>query len=194
MNPFDLLCLRRSFKHSLDEQRRRMYRVAYSWCQDASLADDLVQEALTKAYRNLHQLREVRAMNKWMFDIMTNCWRDHLRRRKPVEDIEALSEQDTPCHTDSHETDQISALVRRAVWQLPDKHKEVLALIDLAGFSYTETAEILKVPIGTVTSRLARGRDALRDKLRHIHNEAKEVSGTNIVLLKEVQQLKTMWK
>lgn len=185
MNLFDILCRRREFRANLNEQRQRMYRVAYSWCQDSALAEDLVQEALTKAYKNLHQLRELKALNRWMFDIMTNCWRDHLRRRKPAEDIDEIKEEDLPCHTHSSEQDEISTIVRRAVWKLPEKHKEVLALVDLAGFSYSEVADILDIPVGTVTSRLARGRDMLRTKLQRFYNE---LGRTNVVSISRAKQ------
>lgn len=185
MSLFEILCRRREFRLNLDEQRQCMYRVAYSWCQDASLADDLVQEALTKSYKNLHQLRELKAMKKWMFDIMTNCWRDHLRRRKPVEDLDALPDNDVPCHSDSHEQDEISKIVRRTVWKLPEKYKEVLALVDLAGFSYAEVADILELPIGTVTSRLARGRNMLRMKLKKFYTATDD---SNVIHIHQVAQ------
>ena len=67
------------FRHELRERRDRLYRLAFSWCHNAALADDLTQEALTKALRNSTQLRDDQRLDSWLFRILANCWQDHLR-------------------------------------------------------------------------------------------------------------------
>jgi len=166
MNPLDLLYRVQAFRTALKENRRRMQRMAWSWCQDRALAEDLVQEALTKAFKNLGQLREPAAMRAWLYDILTNCWRDHLRRLRVTEDItsvpEDLAELTLPC---GQEEADLVAKVRAAVAQLPLGQREVLTLVELEGFSYAEVAKMLDIPEGTVRSRMCRARETLRELL-----------------------------
>ena len=165
MNPLELLCRRAAYKKDLAERRQRLHRVAYAWCGDSTLADDLTQEALTKAYKNLGQLREPRAMDKWIYDILRNCWIDHLRRRRNTEDIDDLDARGELSYTEAPENEEVLQRVREAVAHLPAKQREVLALVDLEGFTYGEVADMLKVPLGTVTSRISRARETLRAQL-----------------------------
>lgn len=162
MNPLDLLCRGRHFRSELKERRRRLYRIAYSWCFDPQLADDLAQEALTKAYKNLYQLRSVDAMDAWLFDILGNCWRDHLRRRRVTEDIDDFAESAELAFEGEEEQAETIARVRAAIAHLPLGQRQVLSLLDLEGFSYDEVARMLQIPAGTVTSRIVRAREALR--------------------------------
>jgi RNA polymerase sigma-70 factor (ECF subfamily) len=161
------------FTHSLRAKARalrpRMYKVAYAWTHDAALADDLVQEALTKALERLSQVREPDRLEAWVFRILTNCWRDTLRARVDMDDFDEIaaelpgSDLDPEQH---HSRLQTAARVRAAVERLPYGQREVVTLVDLCEFSYGETASILEVPVGTVMSRLCRARAALRMLLR----------------------------
>lgn len=63
----------------LTGSRARLYRLAYSWCHNAALAEDLVQETLYKALKKSDQVRDMDVLEGWLFKIMTNCWYDHLR-------------------------------------------------------------------------------------------------------------------
>lgn len=162
MHPLDLLCRGRQFRSELKERRRRLYRTAYSWCFDPVLAEDLAQETLTKAYKNLHQLRCIDAMDGWLFDILTNCWRDHLRRRRTTEDIDDFVESAELSAEGGEEQAETVARVRAAIARLPLGQRQVLSLVDLEGFSYDEVARMLHIPSGTVTSRIVRAREVLR--------------------------------
>ncbi len=153
------------FTVKLRERRRRLRRIALSWCQDATLADDLVQETLSKAFRNLGQLRSSGAMDAWLFDILRNCWRDHLRRHRhtiDIDDPEVLEELSVDGGLERAERIE---RVRRAIAALPVSQRETLSLVDIEGFSYDEVAEILDIPRGTVTSRITRARETLRQAL-----------------------------
>jgi RNA polymerase sigma-70 factor (ECF subfamily) len=161
------------FTVKLRDRRRRLRRTALSWSQDSALADDLVQETLSKAFRNLGQLRTANAMDAWLFDILRNCWRDHLRRHRytlDIDDPEVLEELSVD--GDLERSEQI-ARVRRAIAALPVAQRETLSLVDIEGFSYDEVAEILGVPRGTVTSRICRARETLRKKLFDFDEDTK---------------------
>lgn len=143
----------------------RLYRIAFSWCHNAALADDLVQDTLTKAMQKSSQLRDPKAGDAWLFTILSNCYKDHFRRLRETEDvdnIELLNNQTPETTTSQQET--INS-VRHAISQLPENQRQVVTLVDLEGFSYTEVAAILEIPVGTVMSRLCRARKSLRQSL-----------------------------
>ncbi len=155
----------RKFRRELTEYRENLYRIAYSWCHNPALSDDLVQETLAKALKSSGQLRDPKTLRAWLYRILSNCWRDHFRRSRDTVDIDdvVLIEKDTPdlCH----DRQQVVDRVRRAIERLPMGQRQVISLVDLEGCSYIEVAEILDVPIGTVMSRLSRARKALKARL-----------------------------
>jgi len=165
MNPIERLCQRRELGRRLEERRERLRRIAQSWCRNRPLADDLVQETFAKALRSLGQLREIQAFDAWLFHILHHCWLDHCRRERPSEDIETLSDSTELSTEQPQERMDIVQRVRAAIARLPLGQREVLSLVDLAGFSYAEVAMILDIPTGTVTSRISRARETLRDQL-----------------------------
>jgi RNA polymerase sigma-70 factor, ECF subfamily len=149
----------------LERSRQALYRLAYLWCHDAALADDLTQEALTKALARAHQLRDPERLRSWLYGILLNCWRDHLRALRPTEDIDTVEEHWLAIEQGPEQAvsqGQLAERVRAAVERLPLGQREVLVLVDLEDCSYAEVADILGVPIGTVMSRLCRARGALR--------------------------------
>ena len=156
---------KRLFRTILANSRQRLYRMAFSWTHDPALADDLVQQTCYQALRKQRHLREIEAADAWLFRILANCLADHHRARREVltGDELLIIEKWTPEHA-THE-DQIAQRVRRAVAALPLAHCQVVTLVDLEGFSYAAVAQILDIPVGTVMSRLSRGRRALREHL-----------------------------
>ena len=152
-------------KKRIAEERMRLYRMAYAWCCEPALADDLAQEALAKALQKVHQLREPERLESWLYAILHNCWRTHLRQRRP--NI-PLDEEIIPCEDcpeQLNQRQQIIDSVRAAIANLPLGQREVITLVDLNGFTYAEVAEVMEIPIGTVMSRLNRGRKALQSAL-----------------------------
>lgn len=148
-----------------EAHRPVLYRIAYAWCHNAALADDLVQETLLKAWTRRAQLRDENALRAWLVSIMNHCWLDHLRRRRDFEDVEdwqdtLQSAADSP--EDCCTREQVVAGVRAAVAQLPLGQRQVLTLVDLEDFGYAEVATILEIPVGTVMSRLSRARARLK--------------------------------
>lgn len=154
-------------KTRIAEARPRLYRVAYAWCHDACLADDLAQEALTKGLKSVHQLKDVLVLEAWLFSILNNCWRDHFRRQHPQTDIDEIMElpADGPTPEQHHAESELVGRVRRAVGALPLGQRQVVTLVDLEEMSYGAAAQALGIPVGTVMSRLSRARAALRDLL-----------------------------
>ncbi len=159
------LCRSEALAVRLEAARPRLYRMAYAWCQNTALADDLAQEALAKALRRADQLREPEALNPWLFRILSNCWHDHLRKHREVEDIDNVTLLSEVTPESRHQDQQLIDRVRAAILRLPEGQRQVVTLVDLEGFTYAEVAEILEIPIGTVMSRLCRAHNALRDRL-----------------------------
>lgn len=149
----------------IHEHRPAMLRVAFSWCHDRALAEDLVQDSLVKALSQADTLRDPDRLKPWLFVILGNCFRDHLRRLRPSEDLDALEDEilaTGPRPDEAHEQAEVVARVRGAIAALPLGQRQAVTLVDLEGFAYAEVAAILGVPAGTVMSRLSRGRQALR--------------------------------
>lgn len=164
MGPLDLLFHR----PSLEQARGRLYRLAYAWCHEASLADDLVQETLARAVARSGQLRSDGSLAAWLVAILNNCWRDHLRRTREHLDLDEAGDLPSPVEGGPEEAcgrGQVVDWVRQAVAGLPLGQRQVLTLVDLEECSYAEVAQALDIPVGTVMSRLSRARAAVRDQL-----------------------------
>lgn len=176
MNVIDWFCRSNEIRLQLEGSRDRLYRVAYSWCHDVDLADDLVQLTMIKAYRNNRQLRDAKAINTWLFQILTNCWRDHLRSQKETVSYEDAfhHHEDTP--EKLHESLETVSRVQDAVEDLPLGQREVVTLVVLEGFTYAEVADVLDIPTGTVMSRLCRARQTLTEKLRETKSSSKNIN------------------
>jgi RNA polymerase sigma-70 factor (ECF subfamily) len=175
---------RRAFKQLIVNNRTRLYRMAYAWTNNPHLADDLVQQTLLKALSNQKQLRDFAAAEGWLFRILANCLTDYRRAKREYLSGDELEIVDkvTPEHLAGEQ--QLVQRVRRAVQQLPINHKQVITLVDLEGFSYASVAQILDIPVGTVMSRLCRGRRALRDHLIDIKPRETLRPATNIKRVK----------
>ena len=168
MDLLDLFGRHGGLRRRIEASRVALFRVAYLWCHDRALADDLTQEALAKALEHAEQLRDPGRLRPWLYGILINCWRDHLRALDPTEDIDGIDEHWLAVEPDTADLaswQQTADRVRAAVQRLPSGQRAVLALVALEEFSYSEAAGILGVPIGTVMSRLSRARANLRRML-----------------------------
>lgn len=157
-----------SVRAALHSRWPRLYRVAYSWCHDPQLADDLVQETAARALRSREHMPNAKALEVWLFQIMRNCWRDHLRRLKPTVDVDAMNLQSDSDPERIHYNAQVSARVRAAVASLNDDQRQIFTLVVVDGMSYDAVAQVLEIPIGTVMSRLWRARQQLQEQLRDL--------------------------
>ena len=125
-------------------------------------ADDLVQIAVERALINISQWQAGTRLDSWMFRIMQNAWIDETRFRAR-RDATFLPEEEGATVGVNTTDAQIDAIaVRKAVAQLNDEQRAVVGLVLVEGLPYKEAAEVLGIPVGTLTSRLARARDALQ--------------------------------
>lgn len=157
----------------LSEQRPRLHRMALAWCGDPTLADDLVQDTLAKALEKQEQLKDAERLPAWLYKILHNCWMEHLRTQRPTLDIDDMELTCTDCPEKQFADDQLAEQVRAAIETLPVAQRQVLTLVDLEGCSYEQVALILDVPIGTVMSRLSRGREAMKKRLQGVRQTEK---------------------
>ncbi|MGF7173091.1 RNA polymerase sigma factor [Azospirillum doebereinerae] len=141
----------------------RLRRFARAMVRDATLADDLVQECLERALSRLHLWRPGSNLRAWLFTILRNLHINGVRRRQPVVDIDAEAQAAIGAAPGSQFVRLELRDLRRALGLLPNEQREVVLLIGLEGISYGEAADILGISIGTVKSRLSRGRRALRN-------------------------------
>jgi RNA polymerase sigma-70 factor (ECF subfamily) len=144
----------------------RLRRYARGLVTDATLADDLVQDTLERAWGRFSLWQKRGDIRAWMFGIMHNHFIDGLRasRRQPEDgrggDLPEIAQRAT--QADGIEVRDLD----RAMQRLPAEQREVLLLIAVEEMTYAEAAVVLGIPIGTVMSRLARGRERLRQELQ----------------------------
>jgi RNA polymerase sigma-70 factor (ECF subfamily) len=138
---------------------RRFGRVITRHVADA---DDLVQVAVEKALTHAGQWRPGSRMDSWMFGIMKNAWIDEVRARRRRERVHAPEEAGATVGDSSAAARDIALSVEAAMEQLPEEQRMAIALVLVEGLSYKDAAAALDIPIGTLTSRLARGRETLQ--------------------------------
>jgi RNA polymerase sigma-70 factor (ECF subfamily) len=157
---------RRRLQRAICAERDRLYRIAWSWCHDGHQADDLAQETLARALDKMDSLRDETRLQVWLTQILANLHRDQYRRVTPDTGVEfdSLAADDDP--ETSVDRGQLIEQTRRAIASLGEDQRQVLTLVDLAEFSYADTAAILDVPVGTVMSRLSRARQRMRELLK----------------------------
>jgi RNA polymerase sigma-70 factor (ECF subfamily) len=169
------------FERDAMQYTRQLYSAALRMSRNPADAEDLVQETLLKAYRAYHTFQEGTNLKAWLYRILTNTYINKYRKdsRRPSEvdlgDVEDLylyrriGSEDSADMARTTEDRVLDGLVesdiREAVESLPESFRIAVLLADLEGFSYKEIAEILDIPIGTVMSRLHRGRKAMQKRL-----------------------------
>jgi RNA polymerase sigma-70 factor (ECF subfamily) len=142
----------------------RLRRFARSLARNAQDADDLVQITAERALARADQLRPDHSVAGWLFGILRNAWIDEGRRSRRRESL--LEPEDLAAVGDpATGTDPELLCLQDALARLPEEQRLAIALVLVEGFSYKEAAAIMSVPVGTLTSRLARGRDALQSIL-----------------------------
>ena len=153
-----------AFARLLENEIPRLRRYARALTRDASRADDLVQSCLVRAVAKQHLWQPGTDLRAWLFTILHNQHVNDVRRSVreglsvPVEDV-------APMLTVASNAGAALQLrdLERAIAKLPDEQRQVILLVGLEGMRYEEVATILGIPIGTVRSRLSRGRDMLRE-------------------------------
>jgi RNA polymerase sigma-70 factor (ECF subfamily) len=161
-------------RKQVEANRTRLYRMAYAWCYDPAVADDLAQECLMRALKNLGSLRDHERLEPWLYSILNNCGREHLRRKRPEVELDEEQFVCEDCPETRSYQQQVVERVRSAVACLPLGQRQVVTLVDLEGFAYAQVAAILEIPIGTVMSRLSRARRELAVHLADLGSRNEE--------------------
>ena len=153
----------------------------YNFVNDIQVAEDVLQETFLRLYKNKHYYKEIAKFSTWIYTIAGNLARTELRKKKrhrlfsihnymnEDKDFEIVDENQTP--EEKTHSDMVQDQVKDAIQKLPDSFKDAVLLRDVQGLDYEEISEILKTPLGTVKSRINRGRARLAKMLKHLIDE-----------------------
>jgi RNA polymerase sigma-70 factor, ECF subfamily len=166
------------FERDAVPYRRQLYSAALAMTKNASDAEDLVQETFARAYASFHQFRPGTNLRAWLYRIEANTFLNTCRKRKrePLQVLSGGLHEDLPSGTcptspqaQSAEAEALEPLadsdILCALRELPEEFRAVVYLADIVGYRHKEVARIMRTPVGTVMSRLHRGRTRLRQKL-----------------------------
>ncbi len=155
---------RQRFDRLVSVWHRDMYRYAAWLCRDPAIAEDVVQEALLRAWKSLDALREEAAAKQWVLTIVRReNARYFERKRLETVDIDNLTPSQSAMLAESSDTDRDD--VRQAIYRLEDDYREPLVLQVLMGHSTKEIAELMDIKQGAVLTRLHRVRIKLKEKI-----------------------------
>jgi RNA polymerase sigma-70 factor (ECF subfamily) len=166
-----------AFNELVLSYQSQVYNLAYRIMSDPASAADATQEAFISAFRHIEGFRGG-SFRSWLLRIVSNACYDELRwrKRRPAtsfEDFGDVDEEANPALIDGGEgpdehveRQALANVIQRGIQTLPPEQRVVLVMADVQGFSYQEIADTAEVPLGTVKSRLARGRAKMRDYLR----------------------------
>jgi RNA polymerase sigma-70 factor, ECF subfamily len=158
----------------------KVYQISYRMLGNRHEAEDIAQEAFIRAFINIHSFNIDLKFSTWLFRIATNLCIDRIRKKKPdyyldadVAGTDGLNMySQIPSKTDMPEKEleslELEETIQREILKLPEKYRTVIVLKYIEELSLIEISEILNLPIGTVKTRIHRGREALRKQLRYV--------------------------
>jgi len=167
----------RSFEELIMPFEKKVYNIAYRMMGNAEDAMDIAQEVFIKIYKNLSGFKAQSSLSTWIYRITVNTCMDEIRRQKSkhTASLDAMVESGIPFSAKdksdlglpekSFEKKEQRMVIENAISQLSEEYRVAVILRDIQGFSYEEIAEILQCSLGTVKSRLNRGRKELRERL-----------------------------
>jgi RNA polymerase sigma-70 factor (ECF subfamily) len=163
--------------HEIEAEIPRLRRYARALTRDVVSADDLVQDCLTRALGKLHLWQEGSDLRAWLFTILHNQYVNHIRRAVREGAAVALNETEPMLSRAPQQGRRLELRdLGRAITQLPEEQRSVILLVGLEGMRYEEVAAVLDVPVGTIRSRLSRGREALRRLTGAVPDEKSEAA------------------
>ena len=169
-----------AFAEIVDLYKDKIYQLCYRMLGNAHEAEDIAQEAFIRAFVNIHTYDMSKKFSTWLYRIATNLSIDRIRKKKPdyyldaeVSGTNGLTmysqvSADGALPEDELETMELQATIQQEILKLPDKYRTVIVLKYIDELSLKEIGDILDIPIGTVKTRIHRGREALRKQLRHL--------------------------
>ncbi|PPA71117.1 RNA polymerase sigma factor SigW [Jeotgalibacillus proteolyticus] len=167
-----------AFGEIVELYKDRVFHVCYRMLGNRHEAEDMAQEAFLRAYTNIHKFDVDRKFSTWLYRIATNLCIDRIRKKKPdyyldaeVSGTEGLTmysqiQADGRLPEEEVESMEIQESIQKEISLLPDKYRSVIVLKYIEELSLKEISEILDLPLGTVKTRIHRGREALRKQLR----------------------------
>src|SRR5579885_2182791 len=147
----------------IEEEIPRLRRYARALTRDVNAADDLVQDCLARALSKVHLWQRGTDLRAWLFTILHNQYVNHVRRAVREGSAVGLSDSEPTLTSAPNQGKRLELRdLERAIAKLPEEQRSVLLLVGLEGMRYEEVAAVLNVPVGTIRSRLSRGREMLR--------------------------------
>ncbi|QOR66816.1 RNA polymerase sigma factor SigW [Cytobacillus suaedae] len=169
-----------AFAEIVELYKDKVFQLCYRMLGNRHEAEDIAQEAFLRAYVNIHSYDTKRKFSTWLYRIATNLSIDRIRKKKPdyyldaeVAGTEGLTmysqvAADVSLPEDEVESLELQETIQKEILKLPDKYRSVIVLKYIDELSLKEISEILDLPVGTVKTRIHRGREALRNQLRHL--------------------------
>ena len=184
--------MREDFENIVRNESRKLYGLSFRLTGHHQEAEDLCQEALARAFKNFENFEGRSQVSTWLYRIVLNTWKNKMRTKKKVTFFGFFRSEDS-CDSDSEftfsdpkgddppvdaglERSESEQLLKAALGSLSKEDREIIVLRDFEDKSYEELADLLAVPLGTVKSRLARAREALRLKLTPLMKATGELS------------------
>jgi RNA polymerase sigma factor (sigma-70 family) len=149
-----------AFTLLMERYKDHVYRYVYGMLGDSMEAEDVSQETFIKAYYSLPKLENEAAFSSWLTQIMSNICYDRYKKKKLK-----FSELNDQVYENKTEQQQLRLSLTEAIQKLSLEHREVILLKDVQGYSYDEICEMIKIPLGTVKSRINAARLRLRNEL-----------------------------
>lgn len=171
----------KAYKLLISRFKDPLMNYIYNFVNDVQVAEDVLQETFLRLYKNKHYYKEIAKFSTWIYTIAGNLARTELRKNKrhrlfsinsymgEDKDYELESGGQSP--EEKTYSDMLQDEVKRAIQKLPDSFKDAVLLRDVQGLDYEEISEILETPLGTVKSRINRGRARLAKMLKHLVEE-----------------------
>ncbi|MBB6447881.1 RNA polymerase sigma factor SigW [Bacillus benzoevorans] len=171
---------RNAFGEVVELYKDKVFQLSFRMLGNRHEAEDIAQEAFIRAYVNIQSYNLNLKFSTWLYRIATNLCIDRIRKKKPdyyldaeVAGTEGLTmyshiASNTPLPEDDVESLELKESIQKEISKLPEKYRSVIVLKYIEELSLNEISEILDLPLGTVKTRIHRGREALRKQLRHV--------------------------
>ena len=177
----------RAFDLLVVKYQSRLVSIAFKYVKEIQLAEDISQEAFIKAYKAIDSFREESAFYTWLYRITANTAKNYLvsigrKRESSISELSTLDNEDQFVIASHDSPDEILLAQElrntlfNAVSSLPEDTRTALSLREFEGLNYEEIAKIMNCPVGTVRSRIFRGREALEDLISPVTNKFKVIN------------------